>query len=249
MARAVIVGVPASPGVGLGRALIVADRSTEMVPLATAAGGPADPTQEARRLRSVLETTAAELSELAAVVAAETGPEVAAILDAQALIALDPALSEPALEAVASGTPAVEAIRAATMELAGSLDGLEDARFRARAADIRDVGARIVRRLAGRAGDRLWHADGTPAIIVAQDLAPSATATLRPERVTGIALAAGAVTGHAAIVARALGSPLVLGLGPSVAAIVPDSTVLVDGSGGRVLVDPDADEIRWVRTA
>ena len=72
---------------------------------------------------------------------------------------------------------------------------------------------------------------------------PSATATLEPDRVTGLALAAGTITGHAAIVARALGLPLVLGLGAAVLGIAPDSTVMVDGTGGRVLVDPDTDEI------
>jgi phosphocarrier protein FPr len=160
------------------------------------------------------------------------------------LIALDPALVEPALDAVASGDSAEDAVRTAVTAMAGRLDSLEDARFGSRAADVRDVGHRIVRRLAGREGGRLWHEDGTPAVIVAEDLAPSVTATLEPARVAGLALAAGAITGHAAIVARALGLPLVLDLGVAVLDVAPYATVLVDGSSGRVLVDPDADEIR-----
>jgi phosphocarrier protein FPr len=244
MARAVIVGTPASPGTGLGRALIVATPSTDEPARVTGAGvGLTTATGEAERLRGAFEATAAELTELAARISSEAGEEVAAILDAQAVIALDPALMEPALDAVASGHPAEDAVRAATTALAGRLDSLEDARFSARAADVRDVGHRIVRRLAGRESGRLGHADGTPAVIVAEDLAPSVTATLEPARVAGLALAAGAITGHAAIVARALGLPLVLDLGVAVFAIAPDSTVLVDGSGGRVLVDPHEDEI------
>ena len=92
----------------------------------------------------------------------------------------------------------------------------------------------------------LVHEDGAPAIIVADDLAPSVTATLEPARVAGLALAAGAITGHAAIVARALELPLVLDLGVAVLGVAPDSTVLVDGSSGRVLVDPDADDMRSI---
>lgn len=244
MARAVIAGTAASPGTGLGRALIVAPPSAAgSACVKSADTGPEAATGEAARLREAFEATAAELSELAARVRSGAGEEVAAILDAQALIALDPALIDAALDAVASGDAAEDAVLTAVTTLATSLDGLEDERFRARAADVRDVGHRIVRRLAGRESDRLAHADGTPAVIIAEDLAPSATATLEPGRVAGLALAAGAITGHAAIVARALGLPLVLDLGVAVFGIAPDSSVLVDGSGGRVLVDPDADEV------
>lgn len=245
MARAVIVGTPASPGTGLGRALIVAAPSSPGPAWArTADDGPTTPEGEADRLREAFEATAAELTDLAARISSEAGNEVADILDAQALIALDPALLEPALAAAVSGASAEDAVRIAATTLAGRLERLEDARFSARAADVRDVGQRIVRRLAGRESDRLEHADGTPAVLVAEDLAPSATATLEPARVAGLALAAGAISGHAAIVARALELPLVLGLGAAVLGVAPDSTVLVDGSSGRVLVEPDAEEIR-----
>ncbi len=67
---------------------------------------------------------------------------------------------------------------------------------------------------------------------------------MRPELITGIALSAGALVGHAAIIARSLELPLVLDLGARVLGVAPDALVLVDGSGGRVLVDPDDDEIR-----
>lgn len=243
MARAVIVGTPASPGAGLGRALFVTAPSSEEPVRVTAGSAPTDAAAEAERLRRAFEATAAELSELAARLTSESSQEVAAILEAQALIALDPALLEAALDAVDSGARAEDAVRAASTALAATLDSLEDDRFRARGADVRDVGHRIVRHLTGGANDRLWHADGTPAIVIAEDLAPSATAILQPARVAAIALAAGSISGHAAIVARALGLPLVLGLGPAVFGIAPDSTVVVDGSGGRVLVEPDTDEL------
>lgn len=248
MARVVIVGTAASPGSGLGRALLVAAPSADgSARVQRANDGPNAAPGEATRLREAFEATAAELTELAVRVRSDAGEEVAAILDAQALIALDPALIDAALGAVDSGDAAEDAVRGAVTALATRLDGLEDERFRARAADVRDVGQRIVRRLAGREGDRLAHDDGTPAVIVAEDLAPSATAALEPGHVAGLALAAGAVTGHAAIVARALGLPLVLDLGAAVLGIAPDSTVLVDGTGGRVLVDPDAEEVRSSR--
>ena len=115
------------------------------------------------------------------------------------------------------------------------LAAVDDDYFRERAADVRDVGRRVAAILTGGERPDLWHPDGTPAVLVAADLDPSAVATLRPELVAGIALAGGAPTGHAAIVARALGIPLVLGLGSALTAVVEDVAGVdgaVDGSDG-----------------
>ena len=141
------------------------------------------------------------------------GDEIGAIFEAQALFARDPGIVDPALAAIADGRAADEAILASTDDQADVLaarrrrvfPGARGRRPRRRPAGRRDP--------ARRPRPDLWHADGRPAIIVADDLDPSAVATLRPELVAGIALAGGAPTGHAAIVARGLGIPLVLGLG------------------------------------
>jgi phosphoenolpyruvate-protein kinase (PTS system EI component) len=246
MARAILAGVAASPGTGVGRALLVAspsaDEGTSTVP--TAGGTVEDSHGEAERLREAFEAAASELEGLAERAAPSVGPDVAAILEAQVLMARDPALVEPAVNAALGGVPADEAVLGAAARQAGVLAALDDPRFRARAADVRDVGRRVTDRLAGRQRQGIWHDDGVPAVVIADDLGPSETATLRPERVAGMALAGGSVTGHAAIVARALGLPLVLGLGAAVLGLAPGSTIGVDGSGGRILIDPDADEIR-----
>ncbi len=93
----------------------------------------------------------------------------------------------------------------------------------------------------------LWHADGRPAVIVADDLDPSAVATLRPELVAGIALAGGAPTGHVSIVARGLGHPVGARASGRTALSVPDAVeALVDGvdaRSGRLVIDPDADDL------
>ena len=248
MARAVFLGVAASPGVGIGRTLLV-DRQQRGAPGAVPASAadtrpPRDAAREAERLRAAIEASAVELETLAAQMARSIGEEVAGIFEAQALLARDPALVTPALAAAAAGLPADEAMLGAAATQAEMLAALDDPIFSARAADVLDVGRRIAARLAGRWLTGLWHADGTPAVIVAGDLAPSDTATLQPDRVVGIGLAGGMITGHAAIVARALGLPLVLGLGEVVLGLAPDSIVAVDGSGGRLLLDPDDEEIR-----
>ena len=115
-----------------------------------------------------------------------------------------------------TGATAEEAIDRVTAAQADALAAVDDEYFRERAADLRDVGRRVVDRLTGRERPPLHRADGSPAVLVADDLDPSVVVAIRPELVTGIALAGGAPTGHAAIVARALGIPLVLGLGAAV---------------------------------
>ena len=135
------------------------------------------------------------------------------------------------------------AILDSTDEQAGQLAAVDDEYFRARAADVRDVGRRVANLLGGSRRSDLWHTDGGPAIIVADDLDPSAVATLRPELVAGIALGGGAPTGHAAIVARGLGIPLVLGLGGATADLAMSVLGMVDGGLGRLIVEPDDADI------
>jgi phosphoenolpyruvate-protein phosphotransferase len=254
MARAALTGRPGSPGLGVGRLLWVAP-SRE----AAAAGGEpgpgaadaaesaadvADTSRERERLLTALAEAAAELSVLAAETAARAGDEVGAIFEAQALFAADPEIVDPAMEAIAAGAGAAEAIDRVTAEAADRLAAIDDDYFRERAADVRDIGRRVVDRLLGRSRPELHHRDGTPAVVASDDLDPSLVAVIRPELVAGLALRGGAPTGHAAIVARALGIPLVLGLGAALDAFLDGTTVAVDGTAGRLIVEPDEADIR-----
>lgn len=249
MARAVLTGRPGSPGVGVGRLLWVAPGGEgkaalgdELVAAGSAAGA-VDPDRERERLRVALAEAAAELSALAAETAARAGDEVGAIFEAQALFAADPEIVDPAMEAIATGADAAEAIDRVTAEAADRLAGIDDDYFRERAADVRDIGRRVVDRLLGRSRPELHHRDGTPAVVASEDLDPSLVAVIRPELVAGLALRGGAPTGHAAIVARALGIPLVLGLGATLDASLDGATVAVDGTAGRLIVEPDEADI------
>jgi phosphoenolpyruvate-protein kinase (PTS system EI component) len=251
MARAVLVGQAASPGRGIGRALLVAARRADLAPDAAAerpfgpadAATPPDPDEEARRLRAASGSAARELEALASTTRPAAGADAAEVLEAQALLATDPALLGSALQGVAAGLTAEAALQAAVDRHVMTLAAIDDPLLRARAADVRDVGGRILRSLSGHPEPGLWHADGSPAVLIADDLLPSEVAVVRPERVAGLALAGGSLLGHAAIVARALDIPLVVGLGPGILHVDPEAFVLVDGTGGSVIVEPGADEI------
>src|SRR5919198_394195 len=212
MARLILQGRPGSPGCGVGPLVRV---SAAAAPPTTS--GRVDPSQRGReqeRLRQALELASSELAELADATRARAGVETAAIFEAQALIAHDPALVDAALAAIdEEGLASTDAIESAAAEQAAILDALEDEYIRARAADIRDVGKRVASILRGSVRAAIQTSVGKPAVLAADDLDASVVAELRPELVAGLALGGGAPTGHAAIVARALGIPLVLGLG------------------------------------
>ena len=255
MAGGTLRGQPGSPGSGVGRLLWLgapangaghARRPGRREP----SGDPIDAgstAAEERRLQAALEVAAAELEALARETADRAGPEVGAIFEAQAMFARDPGIVEPAIQAIRGGASAEDAIDRVAAEQADALAGVDDAYFRERAADLRDVGRRILDRLMGRRQAELHHRDGTPAIVAATDLDPSQVAAIRPGLVTGIALAAGAANGHAAIVARALGIPLVLGLGPALNGALNGQAIAVDGTAGNLIVDPDPADVAALR--
>jgi multiphosphoryl transfer protein len=232
----VLVGRPGAPGIGVGRVLVVESPATS----SSARAAIGDPATEAARLRAALETAATDLTELAEQTTLRAGDDVGAIFVAQALFARDPGIVDPALAEIATGASAADAILAVTARHADSLAAVDDDYFRERAADVRDIGRRVAALVRDERSPDLWHPDGQPAVLVAVDLDPSAVATLRRELVAGIALAGGTSTGHAAIVARALGIPLVLGLGNGIERLPNETEVAVDGSSGRVLLDPDS---------
>ncbi len=244
MSRATLVGRPGSAGVGVGRLLWLPPSAPAVTPISAALGaGTGSPDSEKLRLQEALTAAAAELSALASETASRAGDEIGAIFEAQAMFAADPGIVEPAMAAIDAGASAAEAIDRITAEQADVLAGADDEYFRERAADLRDVGRRVVDELLGRERPDFHHRDGSPAVVASDDLDPSVVAVIRPELVAGIALAGGAPSGHAAIVARALGIPLVLGLGPALDARLDGVDVAVDGSGGRLLVTPTEADI------
>jgi phosphoenolpyruvate-protein phosphotransferase len=217
-------GVAAAPGVA------TAPPWLPPAPRARDAGSP-----PAVELGEAAARAGAELQGLADRLAAQGRAEEGAIFAAQALMAEDPALLDPAAAAISDGTPADEAVLAAGESAAAMLASLDDELLAARAADVRDVAARIARILRGEEPPRLERRS----IAVAVDLPPSVTAELDPALLAGIALEAGSRTAHAAILARALRIPAVVGCTGLLAAAGAAREVAVDGGSGEVFVDPD----------
>ena len=179
----------------------------------------------------------------------EMGPEEAAIFEAHMQIAQDPSLSDGIKSLVESSHTNVVAATAQTIEtFANIFLGMEDAYMRERGADIKDIGDRLMRNMLGMNPRGLSHISGE-VILVAQDLAPSDTASLDKNVVKGIVTAAGGPTSHAAIMARTLEIPAVMGVG-DIEGFVDGEKAVVLGTDGIVETNPsDADWAEYTNQA
>ena len=196
---------------------------------------------EIGKFASAMAATLKQLDTIRQKALKDMGPEEAAIFEAHMQIAQDPSLSDGIKSLVESSHTNVVAATAQTIEtFANIFLGMEDAYMRERGADIKDIGDRLMRNLLGMNPRGLSHISGE-VILVAQDLAPSDTASLDKNVVKGIVTAAGGPTSHAAIMARTLEIPAVMGVG-DIESFVDGDKAVVLGTDGIVEMNPsDAD--------
>ncbi|MEW6081142.1 MAG: phosphoenolpyruvate--protein phosphotransferase [Bacillota bacterium] len=232
-------GKGVSPGIAVGPAFFL--KRPEPCPESQ---GLAATGQSLSSLRQAFKKASLELEALEEKARRELGPDHASILAAQRLMLEDPALWDRIEQGVlAQGRPVSEALQVAVDEMALALESLDDPYIGERAADIRDVGARVLRILRGGQGQPGLTLD-EPAIVVAWELAPSETIQLPREMVLGILTGAGGKTSHTAIIARQMGVPAVVGAGDGIREIIQGQTLVLDGDEGTVI--PGADpETLW----
>jgi phosphoenolpyruvate-protein phosphotransferase/dihydroxyacetone kinase phosphotransfer subunit len=227
-----LTGLAASGGVAVGTAHQL--RAGAEAPPSRSAGSPRE---ELSLLELGLVRTRSTLSDDRKRLGASVGAAEAAIFDAHLALVDDDALLEPARSAIEGGATAEGAIHQAAEQLARVYRGLSVPLLAQRATDVLDVGQRVVDALVGS-----HTATRSPeGIVIADELTPSQTSRFDPERVTAIATARGSLTTHAAIIARSLGIPAVLGLGAAILSVADGTTVLVDGEAGDVVVSPSHD--------
>jgi|SRR5271157_132726 len=235
----VLKGIPAAPGIAIGRAHIRREAFKRR-----AESRAADPAAELAALQAAVEKTAAQLREVISRVASRTSQKEAGILKTQ-LLALDDPLFMDSVKAriLDDGCTAEEAVDRAVHALIERFKALADPRLQERAADVRDVGQRLIRNLAGAPGCSRPEAG----ILFAANLAPSEVSLLEPAEVAAIVTEEGSATGHAAILARALNICAVMGLKDVLARVSEGDTAIVDGASGEVVLDPGESTIERYR--
>jgi phosphotransferase system enzyme I (PtsI) len=217
-------GRPASAGHASGRIVV----------LAAAAAAPrrhhGDPAHEAAALRAAVTAALAETQALQARAAGAAAEMVAF----QAAMLEDDELLAPALAAIADGAPADAAWDAAMAAEIAGYAAAEDSYFRARTADLQDIRDRVLAALRPGAADAPVPAG---AVVAAADLPLSRFLAIDWSRGGAILLTGGSPTSHVAMLARARGVPMIVGLGGAAAAL-EGHAALVDAEAGEVVLDP-----------
>jgi phosphoenolpyruvate-protein phosphotransferase len=233
MSERELLGLPAAGGVAVGRALVLRDVEADV----NGRGGEA----EQRRGLEALTRVAAELGETAERLRSDGRIDESDILEANRLMAEDPALVNE-VRALAAEISAVAAVLQATDRHAALLEAIPDPMLSARAADVRRLGVRAARMLVGAPA---LTTPIRPTIVIARDLGPAdmAELDLAGGRIRGLALAGGGATSHAAIMARGLGLPLVVGLGDEILEATDGDPVILDGDAGSALLTPSEESL------
>ena len=131
------------------------------------------------------------------------------------------------------------AVMAEIASIAAAFDQVDDPYLRSRAEEVREVGMRIIRTLSDQ---KLSDFSALPSdsIVIAETITPADTALMDPKEIAGFATVMGGAEGHTAIMARSLGLPAVLGVSGLMEAVRTGDTLIVDGSNGRIMVNPTA---------
>jgi phosphotransferase system enzyme I (PtsI) len=232
-----LIGIGVSPGVGVGRAVILTLR-TEAIRFPIP---PDRVDREVAALHRAREQSRRQLQDIRERMMKARGTELAAVFDAQILM-LDDALFVGRADEIIRGerVNAAWAVHRAYEELRVVFASVEDEYLRERENDVADVAGRLrmnLRHGARGARDLLNELDG-PSILIADELTASLAAQLDWGRIQGFAVDAGSRTYHTAILARSLKVPAVVGLHDASARIAAGTPVILDGTTGEVIASP-----------
>ena len=228
---------PADPA-RTGRQVVIGPALVRGGDVDTGRYAPGTPEDEKTRLESAVETVTAALAGLAIAVGPQRG-----IFEAQEALLGDPDLAEGLAADTASGTSAVDAVRARFGAVAADFDALTDPYLRERGQDVRSLERQVLQVLVGSTDQTT---PGTPHILVVDELDAATAAGLDPATTLGVVTTTGGATGHGVIVASSRGIPVLTGR--SEAKGVAEGTLIgIDPGPGTLWLDPDAatqEEIR-----
>lgn len=231
-------GIGVSPGVSVGKAYCIHEI---FVHPATRRLAQQDALAELGRFEQAREKTGADLHALYQKVASQVGPEQAAIFLTHETILRDPAFTAKMRARIVEHLePATNALHFVLEEYSALLSQTQDDYLRERVTDVRDVIIRLSGHLSPILSQQEQEISG-PLILVAQELLPSQVVALGKREVAAVVTQTGGQTSHAAILARSRGIPAVSGVAGILRHVKNGDVIVVDGSSGHVLVNPDAE--------
>ncbi|MDR3155110.1 MAG: phosphoenolpyruvate--protein phosphotransferase, partial [Deltaproteobacteria bacterium] len=231
----VYLGVSASPGKAIGKVFQLRYQAIQVDERGQG------PDEERLRLNEAMKTAKAELQELQENMRLKAEAGKAAIFAAHEELLEDPMLISEAAAGIDSGQSAAYAWQTAYTAQAETLSRLNNELLAGRANDVRDIGRRVLVHLTGAGSGKPELPDN--AILVAEDLTPSDTASLDKSKIHGFAITGGSATSHASILARAAGIPAIAAIEERALEIQPGAAAVLDGDKGELRLNPSEEEV------
>lgn len=226
-------GTAASEGIGIGKVMLIEEHSLEYTPRTVT-----DTEAESQRFKAAVDAFCYNTEKQAENLRSSAGEKEAEILAGHIQIIKDPYLSGEIEKLIADGQCAESALEHMCDMFITMFSAADDELTKQRAADVRDIKSGVLGILLGVNEIKVSDAPkGT--VLVARELTPSVTAGIVKENIAGIITETGGTTSHSAILARALEIPAVLSVEGVASSLKNGDTVVVDGSEGAVIVNPD----------
>lgn len=239
----IITGIPASPGMAVGRVCFWSDpQATPRYKLGAHAHD-----QELQRLNEALDASRKQLNFLQQRVAKEIGKEEAAIFAAHNLLLDDPSIYERIKKKLIDDNINIEAaVEDVIEEMVKVFSKISDPYIRERADDYRDIGRRLLENLLSYQRQCAME-EGELIILAARELMPSDTVHFHRQHIGAFITERGGVSSHAAILARSLGLPAVVGVSGVLKQMRAGSLVVIDGTLGKIITDPSEEQVQAAR--
>ena len=227
-------GISASKGYAIGNVVIKDSEEITFVEKASI-----NIEEENNRLDIAIENSRHQLTLIRDKTNDEMGADKAAVFDSHLMLLDDPEFTGTAKLNIESNNSCAEVALKQVLDMYLEIfENMEDEYMRERAADLKDVGERIIRNLTGKLSSCLTDISENT-VVVANDLTPSDTAQLDKSKVIAFLTNVGGRTSHSAIMARTLEIPAIVGLENITTSVKDGDTVIVDGVEGVVIINPD----------
>jgi phosphotransferase system enzyme I (PtsI) len=241
-ARVVLNGIGVSPGIAIGKAYRVDRSRTSLVYYYLPS--PVETSEEIQRFKDAVDKAEYDLEEIKSKMVGEF-PEHAYILDTHLHILKDRMLYDETIRIIKEQAINAEwALRLALENAQLVFAKIEDEYISSRISDVDYVAAQVVRNLTGQSAESV-AAIKERVIVVAQDLSPADTIQLQVEKTLGIVTDMGGKTSHTAIITRSLDVPSVVGLENVTGAVRSGELMIIDGTAGKVIIDPDEELLNY----
>ncbi len=232
-------GIAASSGIAIGKAQVNRPRLDDVI-----VRKGVDVKEERERFQRAVQAALQDLIQITDEAKNKLGASEAQIFEAHQLMLQDPAFVESVLQAIQSEKVNAEAaLQKVTKSLVEVFEAMDNDYIGGRAADIEDISHRVMTHLLEKGADRASQDVDGPAIVFAQDLAPSDTVQMDAEHVLAFVTEVGGKTSHTAIISRTIGIPAVVGLKGILEHVREGMTVIVDGVDGKVILQPTDEEL------